>query len=792
MKKIPLILATLLCFILLLALAFFQNTVPSTFGEKDFPNLDKEVDVSFDKFGIPHINAQTDLDGYRVLGFLMASERLFQLDLIRRIGSGRLSEIFGEKTLEADKLLRKLYLKDIAIKQYYVIESDKKNAEVISFAKAYLEGIHHYIETQPLPLEFILLNYVPEKFEIQDILAVPGYMALTFAEGAVGDVFLSEMMDKLPEDKIELLRGGAEIDFKYFNKSLLPSDTTTVLNEFNKGIEQISEVFPLFHGSNSWVLSGSRTKSGFPILANDPHIATGGPHILYEAHLKTPNIEVYGHFIPLVPFPVIGHTDHSAWGMTMSEVDDLNIYLEKINPQDPTQIMYKNEWETLSTHDAVIKVKDADDVTIERAFTSHGPLLGGTRFGVEGKTLSMSWSVHNQESNILKSLFDLSKAETVNEFKTAVSLAAAPGLNMTWVNKEGDIAWWMLGKYPKLPDGVATDVVLKGWDGSAEIERLYTIDENPHEVNPISGVIVSANFKPMLSQFENFDGYWQPGGRYFRLSSLLEEKQKWSIEELKAIQTDNIVPIYDLLVPELTNSIDSESLTNFEQKVLAELNSWDGSTDKSSVGSSIYHTLNYFVISNAFMDEFGEEGFTTFGRTADFWHSYKRLAKDLKHSFWDNVQTNRVESGEEILLKAFKETVKDLRAKLGGRISLWHWGKLHTVEYEHTLGKVKPLNYLYNIGPVAASGGRYVINNQGHRKSLNDFRVVHSPATRRLIDMKDPLNSLGIIPTGNSGNPFSVHYRDQLELFHAGKYRAQIMDWNVLDKMDKLKFKSNQ
>lgn len=791
MKKIPIILTTILCFIFLMALAFFQNTVPDKFGEKEFPKLDKKVEVTFDKFGIPHINAQTDLDGYRVLGYVTASERLFQLDLMRRIISGRLSEIFGDKTLEADKLLKKLYLKDIAIKQYNIVEADQNNSEVISFAKAYLEGIHHYIETQPLPIEFILLDYVPEKFEIQDILAVPGYMALTFAEGVMGDVFFSEMIDRLPEDKMQLLRGGAEIDFKYFNKTPLPSDTSTVLNQFNLGIEQISSVFPLFHGSNSWVLSGSRTKSGYPILANDPHIATSAPHILYEAHLKTPNIEIYGHYIPLIPFPVMGHTKQSAWGMTMSQADDLNVYLEKINPQDPTQIMFKNEWQALISEDVKIKVKGSQDVTVERAMTSHGPLLNGTQFGIEGKSLSLNWSVYNYESNILKSLFDLAMAETVDEFKNAISLAAAPGLNMSWVNKQGDIAWWMLGKNPKLPDGVATDVVLKGWDGSSEMERYYTIDENPHEVNPISGVIVSANFKPMLKEFENFDGYWQPGGRYFRISSLLEKQQSWSLEELKKIQTDNIVPVYDLLVPELTSAINRSDLNEFEQKVLDQLKTWDGSTDKSSVGSSIYHTLNYFVISNAFLDELGEDGFKIFGRTADFWHSYKRLVKDLKHSFWDNISTNRVESGEEILLKSFKETVSDLKEKLGNRISLWHWGKLHTVEYEHILGKLKPLNYIYNIGPVPASGGRYVINNQGHRKSLNDYRVVHSPATRRLIDMKDPLNTIGIIPTGNSGNPFSTHYKDQLELFHAGEYRAQIMDWNVLDKMDKLIFKSN-
>lgn len=790
MKKISIIFATISCLIMLLLLVFFQNTVPRKFGTKQFPALEKEVEVTFDDFGIPHINAQTDLDGYRVLGYLMASERLFQLDLMRRIVGGRLSEIFGEKTLKPDKLLRKLHLKETAEKHLKKIQEDPANNNILQMAQAYLDGIHHYIDTQPLPLDFILLNYVPEKFELTDILGVPGYMALTFAEGVIGDVFLSEMVDQLPDDKMRILRGGGDIDFKYFNKNLIPEDTTTVMNDFMEGVDGLSEIFPLFHGSNSWVLSGERTESGFPILGNDPHIATGAPHIFYEAHLKTPGLEVYGNYLPLIPFPVMGHTRYSAWGITMSEVDDLNVYLEKIDPQDLNKIMFKNEWVDLPKVEERIIVKGSEDVIIEKAYGSHGPIINDTQFGIEGKTLAMNWSVYHPESNFLKTLFDISQAQTVSEFKQALSITAAPALNMSWIHKDGDIVWWMLGKYPKLPEGVSTDLVLNGWDGTAEVERYYTIDENPHEVNPKSGVIVTANYRPMLEKFKHFDGYWQPGGRFFRVSALLEKQQKWNLERLTKLQTDSVVPVFDLLVPKLISAINEDDLSDFEKDVLEKLKAWDGGTEITSVGSTIHHSLNYFIISNAFRDELGDKGFETFGRTADFWHSYKRLVQDLGHSFWDDVRTNRVESGEEIIQKSFKDASKDLREKLGSRIDLWHWGKLHTVEHEHAIGKVVPLNYLYNVGPVPANGGRYVINNQGHRKSLNDFRVVHSPATRRLIDLANPEVSLGILPTGNSGNPFSEHYRDQIELFQAGKYRKQLMDWDLIEVRDSLIFKS--
>lgn len=795
MKKIAIFISTISIALAIGLLAFFQNTVPKEFGTKSFPALEQDVEVVIDDFGIPHINAKTDLDGYRALGYLMASERLYQLDLMRRVVNGRLSEIFGERTLESDILMRKLEVKKTALLHLENIKKTKKNLRLISYAEAFLEGIHHYIDTAPLPLEFILLNYVPEKFEVADILGVPSYMSLAFAEGLIGDLFLSEMLEQLPEEKMKLLRIGSSVEEKYFPKKVKNTEVepeTTLIKGMKTGLDQLMSVFPLFHGSNAWVLSGKRSKSGFPLLANDPHIATSKPHVFYEAHLKTPSIETYGNYLPLIPFPVMGNTLHSAWGITMSLVDDINVYSEKINPENPDQVMYKNEWTEISTRTEIIKIKGGAQKTIEIGTTPHGPLLDETKYATTGKTFSLSWSALNPESNILRCLYDMAQARKVSELKDALAYAAAPGLNIMWVNKSGDIAWWMVGKYPKFPDGVRTDVVLKGWDGSAEIERYYSIDENPHEVNPESGIIISANFKPQLEEFDHFQGYWQPAGRFYRLEKLLSSQEMWSIEEFKKIQTDSTFPVFEMMGDKLSSVIDKDKLTPNELKVLKEFEMWNGSTDITNTGSSIAHVFNAYIFEAVFKDELGEKGFKTFGRIADFWHVYKALVMDMQHSFWDNIYTDRVESGADIVTTAFKDTVAHLTLNYGPRSDLWLWGKLHTVEYPHSLGSVKPLNYLYNVGPKAASGSRYVINNQGHEKHLKTFKVVHGPATRRLVDMKNPESSQAIIPTGNSGNPFSKHYRDQLELYHSGKYRKQLMDWEILNKREKLILSSSK
>lgn len=788
MKPIFYIFSFLSITLLFSASGYLHYKLPRTYGDNDklAESLNKNVDVYYDQFGIPHIEAKSIKDAYTTFGYIMASQRLFQMDVFRRLVNGTLSEIFGKKSLKADQLLRTLQLKRNAQKQ---LEDGEISPEVKLILSSFINGIHKYVDTSPLPVEFDLLGYKPHRFEIADIMAISGYMALTFSEGITGDILNSDLLQFLPEEKMEIIRIGSNADVHYFDSD--KSVKSNIINTIHSALDEVSDVFAVFHGSNSWVLSGQRTSSGKPILANDPHIATSNPHVFYEAHIKAGKFEVYGNFLPLVPLAVMGHTPHSAWGITMAEIDDINLYDEKINPEDSTQVMYKNEWVALEEIQEVIKVKDSDNFHLTVRNTPHGPILNATDFSLKGKTLALSWSVNHKNNNIVQSLYELPLAQSVDELKTALSHGAAPALNISWVNSSGDIAWWVLGKFPKLPDGVATDMILDGAQGTHEIERYYSIDENPHEVNPESGVITTANYRPQGEAFAHFFGYWQPGGRFDRIEKLLSKQTRWTVEELKKIQTDNRVPIIDEIQLQFQKGVKIESLTLFEKSVFNHFLEWDGYSTKSDTGSSIYHLWNYYNMKNVFSDELGEENYLKFGRTANFWHAYKKLLFSLNHSFWDNIETDRVESGVDIITESFKKTAQELRQKFGDDISRWKWGKLHTVEYKHPLGLVTPLNYVFNIGPVAADGGRYVINNLGHDKSSKDFSVVHGPATRRLIDMNNPRESLAILPTGNSGNFLSKHFDDQLKLYHSGQYRVQEMNWEKIKQSKRLKFSSN-
>ncbi len=783
MSKILYYLGFILTLTFLGILGYLDFKVPKYQGNIDLNSISSEVHVYYDDFGVPHIEGENTKDVFRALGFVTASDRLFQMDLLRRIVSGRLSEIFGDATIEADILLRTLKIKETGRKQFQ-LHKEKFPKELIDQMQAYLDGVHEYIEKKPLPIEFDLLGYKPEKFTMEDMASISGYMGLTFAEGLIGDVVLSELKEKLPKAKLDILRSGAKTDINYF-----PSKKVVHMNfldQIDKGLKQIENVFPLFHGSNSWVLSGSRTESGFPILGNDPHIAVSNPHIFFEAHIKTPDIEVYGNYIPLIPFPIMGHTPYSAWGITMAEVDDMTIYEEKINPENEEQVMFKGEWVKVEKELTEIVVKDSDSIILELRSTPHGPLLNKTKHSVEGKTLALSWSLYLDENKSIQSLYELPYAKTVDEFRVATSHATAPALNISWVNNTGDIAWWVLGRFPKLPEGVPYDLVLNGWSGEHEIEGFYEHQENPHEVNPESGVIITANYKPQQEEFKHFEGYWQPGGRYFRIQELLEQNRLWSLQSLKSVQLDSFIPIYTQLKEQMISLIDTKDLNQLEKQSLEILNKWNGESLKDSIASSIYHHLLYFVQVNIFKDELGTELYERFGKTAEVWHSMKELLFLPNHSFWDDVNTDRVENAKNIINKSFKQAVIKLSVSKGARAKNWAWGEFHHVTYEHPLGKVKPLNLLFNIGPIQANGGRYTINNIGHKRSSANFKVVHAPATRRLIDMQKPREAIGIIPTGNSGNFLSPHYSDQTVPYHNGEYRVQTMDWGKIRKSKQL------
>jgi penicillin amidase len=781
MRAFPLIIAAVIAAIFPLHF-YLQKRLPQKSGQLNLPGLSKSVSVTRDRFGIAHIEAENEVDAYRAFGYVAAGDRLFQMDLLRRIANGQLSEVLGPEMVEHDILLRKLRLRK-TMDLFLEKNLSKLDPNMIELMRAFYDGVHHYMKTRPLPVEFSLLGYQPKPFELAEGMAISGYMALSFAEGIIADPLVTDLLSDFPKEMVSELfvrhKGDNNPIIQQLKKKGLVSapwyqKTLNVMADFEKR-------FGLFHGSNSWVLAPSRSSSGGALLANDPHIAFSNPSVWYEAHLKTPNWELYGHYVPIVPFPALGHDRHRGWAVTMAEVDDLDLYEEKIDWENKT-VLYKNQNVPLEIDRQIIKVKGGDDISLDVVITPHGPLIDGTEHGLKGRHLAIKWSYHLPDNDVASAFYFLSRSKNMKEMKEAIALAGTPGLNISWADADGNIGWHVMAKIPLRPPGVSGTQVLEGWSGKHEYLRYFTIDENPHQYNPSSGVLVTANYYPEYNPSGlPLEGYWQPAERFERLSSLLATKEKWDIEGLKSVQNDQtVVNLSHLLGPLLAGAKDGR--TELEKTALTRLKKWDGKSDLQSIESSIFHMWLMKLADAIFLDEMGSERYRSYSRGADQLHVLKNILYQPDSKWWDDITTQERETREMIVARSLSETVNTLKSRLGPVITDWRWGKLHTITFAHPFGVKKPLNYIFNIGPYPAGGSFSQVDNMSIDRWEDSFNVTLGPSTRRLIDFSDAGKSLGVLPTGNSGQFHDAHYSDQTKLFLSGGYRAQWLDIPAMKK----------
>lgn len=751
----------------LISLYFIYKTVPPIEGELKLAGLSHEVKVYRDTYGVPHIKAKNNIDAYKALGFMQASDRLFQMEILRRVGSARLSEILGKELLQTDILLRSLRLKKTA-EQILKKKYDSWPKELKQETTAFLEGVNEFVRTMPLPIEFIILGIEPEPFTLAESISVSGYMALSFAEGLLIDPLYSDLSDELPKDKLDELF----IETKNDKNTILPRIETSYYKNIRKALETLEDNLGLFHGSNSWVLSGSRTKSGMPLLANDPHVAFSLPGIWYEAHIMTPTKELYGYYVPLSPYTPMGNNSDVGWTVTMAEVDDLDLFFEKI---ENNKVMYKNKWIPLISEKEVIKIKGEEDFIFNLKMSPHGPLLDESNMGVKNKHMAIKWSYHHPENDTVLALYKLSRAKNVDQFMEAVSHGASPGLNLSWVDSKGNIAWKIMAKIPIRPDGVSSKRVLEGWHGKHDYLGYLKPSENPGLINPTNGYIATANYAPIYSGSHPMPGYYQASERYERIVELIDSKKLWDLESMKAVQTDQHVGTWRWMIPLLIENIKDRNQVH--KDALLQIRKWDGKSSKDNIAATIYHLWSVHIIKNILEDELGIERYKTFSRTADIWHFYKNLLKSPSSKWWDNTKTKKIETKEEILQLSFEQTIAFLEKTLGNKVSEWHWGKIHTLEYPHPFGKKKPLDKIFNRGPFPAGGGFFQIDNMSNARNDFNFNITLGPSVRRLIDFSKPLKALNVQPSGNSGNPISDFYDDQIDMFLNKKYRPASLDW---------------
>ncbi|MDA3918310.1 MAG: penicillin acylase family protein [Deltaproteobacteria bacterium] len=632
-------------------------------GNITLPGLTGLVNVRFDTFAIPHIYAENETDAYYALGYVHAQERLFHMELLRRLAKGELSEILGPKLKSTDSFFRTLRLKQFG-NEY--MQKANKTTPAFKVSQAYLDGINHYIHTRPAPIEFDILKIPKKDYMLSDIVSVSGYMAYSFAAGFKSDPVLTFIRDELGQAYLS--------DMDYLPSAVPPlkllTDTHKSLAQMAglvADIETIHSPVGFFEGSNAWAVQGNKTVSGKPILSGDPHIAHSCPSVWYEAHIITPNLNFYGHFLSGVPTALLGFNQKVAWTLTMFQNDDLDMFVEKANPDNPDQVWSNGKWTDLKIEHEIIKVKNEKDLVLKVRMSKHGPIINDIldTLNKEKRPVAVFWAFHDFSNDMLNGLYELSHIDSVFQASDALKKIHAPGLNFVMGDTKGNIGWWAVAKLPKRPDHVDPNFIQDGSDPSNDYLGTWPFESNPQFINPESGIIISANHQPQDFGNGIVPGYYNIENRAQRIETLLGQKQKnWSLKDMKAVQLDTESAFYkrikekevDVLkrVPAIQNNeISKKAFEIFEK--------WDGFHHLNTKGAAIFYTLHYYLAKSLFKDELGDDLFKAFLRTR-FPDKAVLKIMDLENSpWWDEKITSKKESQKDILSSAWFQTIDTIK-----------------------------------------------------------------------------------------------------------------------------------
>lgn len=778
MKKFQKTLLIFFSLILLLFIAIFsyiKYKAPSYTGEVALQNINKNTKVYFDDFGIPHIYADNQKDAITVLGYVHAQDRLWQMELMRRIAPGRLSELFGSKALKNDQFFAGLGIDENSEKS--VAELDK-NSEDYKLAVAYLDGVNQFIENGKTPLEFELVGVEKEKYTLKDIYNIFGYMSFSFAMAQKTDPLLTDIRDKFGMDYLKDFGIDGSLGTTRLKNYKGKSDDFA---EISKSVASLLEKAPIppFIGSNSWVIGSQKTKNGKVIFANDPHIGFSQPCTWYEAHIVTPDYEMYGYYLAGTPFPLLGHNRNYAYGLTMFENDDLDLFQEENNPSNDHQYKTVNGYKNYTIRKKIIKVKDSTSVTLNIKESIHGPIMNGLLTSVTSqKPVAMSWIYTQQKNQILKAVYSLSHSKNIGSFYKNIELIHAPGLNIMYGDAQNNIAWITSGKLYKLDQSVNPNFILNGANGVDDKKEFLPYSKNPTAINPSWNYVYSANNQPEAVDSYLYPGYYLPKDRAKRIDGLLQPKNNWTSTDVQKMILDNTSSVTPSIVSNWTTTIDEKAINSNEKTALEILKKWKGINSKTEIAPTIYTKWLFCYLKNTFQDELGKDDFNALLGTHIIKQTIANQSQNEASPWWDNLDTkNKKETRQEILSQSFKEAIAALEKQLGNDVSGWTWNKVHTLEHPHPLGKVAALRGYFNVGPFEVDGTNEVINNLLFYLSEDGvYKVTGGPSTRRIIDFSDIENSVSILPTGQSGVPTSPHYDDQAEMYVQGKFRKMKMN----------------
>ncbi|HEY3430133.1 MAG TPA: penicillin acylase family protein, partial [Cyclobacteriaceae bacterium] len=768
---------------------YLQSTAPEYSGNVTLEGLKAEVEVLYDNYGVPHIYAQNEEDAYHALGYVHAQDRLFQMEMLRRAAGGRLSEILGEDLIKVDKLFRTLGINEFAKKH----AQQFLNSDTASFQKtalAYQKGINEYIKNGKTPLEFTIIGIPKEEFKPEDIYLAVGFMSFGFAEGLRADPVLQKIKTEWGEEYLTDFAIQTPPDaqlIENFSGPVKQHASDSLIASIHEALNQIP--IPMWSGSNGWVVSSEKSKSGYPILENDTHIGFGQPAVWYEAHLEYPGGSFYGHHIAGIPFGLLGNNRYAAWGLTMFENDDADFFQETANPENANQVKFKDQWEELTTRIEIIKIKGKPDVEFEVKSSRHGSLINGiVEHAPTDQPVALSWMLTQLSNHSLQAAYLLNHSKQFQDAERAASLFVAPGLNLMYGDVDGNIAWWACAKLPVRPPHVHTKLFLDGASGNDEYQGFYDFSKNPHAVNPPWGYVYSANNQPDTVGGVLYPGYYYPKARAGRIDSYLSQDRKWSQEDMKQINLDVVSITAPDAAKEMASVLASLNKPEFAS-MISLLQNWNGDHKQTDTAPSVYYNMLSQIYYLSMKDEIGAEALSSILATSVPKNSVTTFIKNENSKWWDDVSSKNVKETRAVIFeKAAVKTLSLLNETCGEKPEDWVWGKIHTLKHNHPLGVVSLLDKFFSVGPYSVDGGNEVLNNlHFDLDTTGYFHVNGGPALRKITDFSNIEKGETVSPTGQSGNVMSPFYSDEAEMYVTGKFRKMLMNREEIEEVSKNK-----
>jgi len=735
------------------------------------PFLQEEVTVHRDNHAIPYIFAKNESDLYFTVGYVMAQDRLWQMDLLRRVTMGRLSEIFGEDMVENDLVLRALRIPE---KSTMVL--DGTEPEVMAALEAFSKGVNHFIETHQnrLPLEFALLGYKPEPWQPIHSVNLIGYMAWDLSGAWQIEATMHKLRQHLDEEKFLQLLPNMAHHPTYVHpnpKFKTPGGITALLNPAGRLREMGLEVFS---ASNSWAVSGARSQTGAPILANDMHLGFGAPGIWYQMKQEVEGgMKVAGVVLPGQPFVIVGHNAYFVWGMTNVFVDDADFFLETLDPQNPGRYLYNDQWLDMDIRQEKIALGGGDTLVRELRFTHRGPIISEFR-NIEDQAVSMQWT-GNLPSNEVRTMYLLNHGRNWDDFRNALRTMTSISQNVIYADVYGNIGLQTAAGVPIRNDGNGL-FIYPGHTSQYNWTGLVPFEELPYTFNPPEGTISTANNRTTGEDYPHHIGYqFAMPFRIDRIREMLSQQELHDHESFKVMLGDFCSKLVERYLPALLEAGETNLLSAPGRQALILLQDWDMVYTATSSAAPIFEKFYLQFVKNLLHDEMGEELYREFlGDRSAVNNIVEHVWNNRQSSWIDNVLTPEAETFDQLLIKSLEESVAMLSETLGADMNAWQWGSIHRLSINHPMGQVRMLDRMFglNRGPFPIGGSYHTVNPLGY-SYRRPFDAVHGASQRHIHQPGNWNQNFVIIPTGTSGIPASPYYLDQTQLFIENRYHTK-------------------